>query len=75
MKPGLLELIAIGVRHLSEVRDLRRRADLLDAAAEACRADGANEEAEALSRTAQDFRTAEESQLQLNERFTNFTSI
>jgi hypothetical protein len=75
MKPGLLELVAIGVRHLSEVSDLSRRADLLEAAAEACQADGADEEAEALKRAARDLRTAEESQLQLNERFTNFTSI
>ena len=74
MKSGLLELIAIGVRHLSEVPDLSRRADLLEAAAKACLADDAPCEADALNRAARDLRIAEESQLQLNERFTTFTA-
>lgn len=72
---GLLEFIAIGVRHIGEIPDLNRRADALTAAALICEQSQLSAEAGELRAAAENIRQADQSQLRLNELFTPFTSF
>lgn len=72
---GLLEFIAIGVRHIGEIPDLSRRADVLTAAANICDQNKLPAEASELRAAAENIRQADQAQLRLNELFTPFTSF
>lgn len=68
---ALLELIALAIPQLTDVKNLTRRAELLEAAADACAAASCLERAENLRFTASELRRADQAQLALNEAFTN----
>jgi hypothetical protein len=70
MNHPLLELIALAVPHLHEVPNLRRRAEILEAAAD--RIDDVDlEVAIELRSAASDIRGADQAQLKLAELFSN----
>lgn len=73
MRTPLLEFFSIGIRHLAEIKDLKHRAEALQAASQVCIREGFLVEAEELSRAAADLIQADQAQLRLNERFSNFT--
>lgn len=72
MSNALLEFISVGLRHISEIRDLKHRAESLCAVAKACTDAGFHAEAEELQQAARDLMQADQAQLRLNERFSNF---
>lgn len=75
MQNPLLEFIALGVRHIGEIPDLKRRADALSAAASVCAQRSLPDEASELREAAANLRQADQAQLLLNERFSQFASF
>ncbi len=71
MTHALLELISLAIPNLGSVPNLQRRADLLEAAADACESAACLERAERLRFTAAELRRADQAQLALTELFSN----
>ena len=72
MTTALLELLSLGLSQLGEIKNLNRRAELLDAAAEVCAQAECLDRANDLRATAAELRRADQAQLSLIELFSNY---